>query len=383
VTVNVLALYADQSGCGDYRVRFPAGAVNADPDLGVKVRTADHLDADAIYEGPRMRIRRIDLPYGTRVVSFQRPTKGSLVGAMKWLRERRPDVGLVVELDDDLMSLPAQHEAFGQLNPRISPTENTTWLRHALNLADAVTVSTPELAKRYGGNRPTFVVRNGVPPLMLSQCPSRALSHNGKDRDRIIGWAGYTGTHPGDLEVTSGAVADVMADRTQGREVRFRNIGPRDGLCKALDLPPEMTDQVEASGWLDPTMYRIALASLDIGIVPLQDTAFNRAKSTLKALEFAAAGVPVIASDLPEFAALRDAGLPIQLVKPRRKDWTTALTRILSLSDDALYSVAYAHRQWAREHAVVDERASEWAHAWLYAASVAQRRSNGAARVAS
>jgi glycosyltransferase involved in cell wall biosynthesis len=347
----------------------------------VKVRTADYLDADAVYDGPRMRIRRVDLPYGVQVVTFQRPMRAGLVGAMKWLKERRPDVGLVVELDDDLMSLPAQHEAFGALNPRISPAENTAWLRQALTMADVVTVSTPELGKRYGGTRPTFVVRNGVPEKMTAQCPSRAMTDGVRDRERIVGWAGYTGTHPGDLEVTSGAVATLL-NRSSGR-VRFRNIGPRDGVEKALQLPPGTESLVEASGWLEPRMYRLALASLDVGIVPLQDTAFNQAKSTLKALEFAAAGVPVIASELPEFVTLRNAGLPLYLAKARRKDWSAALNRLLSLSDDDLRQLAHAHRQWVLGHATVDHRAPEWAHAWRYAASVAQRRINGAFRVAS
>ena len=380
--INVLALYADNTGCGDYRVRFPAQAVNADPDLAVRVRVADHLDADAAYQGSKITIRRIDVPPGVQVVSFQRPTKASLVGAMKWLKERRPDIGIVIELDDDLEHLPAQHEAFGTLNPRNSPTENTAWLSQALTLADALTVSTPELGRRYGGSKPTFVIRNGVPSAMLDQHSSRALSTGNKGGERVLGWAGYTGTHPGDLEITSGAVGDIMSRRPAGRTVRFRNIGPIDGIVKALDLPLHLASQVEASGWLDPQLYRVGLSELDVGIVPLADTAFNRCKSGLKALEMAAAGVPVIASDLPEFVALRDAGMPLTLVGPRRKEWNAALTWLLSLSDEQLRQTANQHRRWVATYATVDKRAEEWAGAWRYAASVAARRST-TARVAS
>jgi glycosyltransferase involved in cell wall biosynthesis len=312
------------------------------------------------------------------VVSVQRPTRAALVGAMKWIKERRPDVGLVVELDDDLVNLPAGHEGFGFLDPRRNPQENSAWLRMGLQLADVVTVSTPELAKRFGGSRPTYVIRNGVPGSMLEQYPSRAMAQGQKDNQRIIGWAGYTGTHPGDLEITNGAIRDIMQRAPGGREIRFRNIGPHEGLAKALDLPLELQGQVEASGWLDPHLYRVSLASLDIGIVPLQDTAFNRAKSTLKALEMAAAGVPVVASDLPEFRALRSEGLPLWLVKPKRKEWYGALARLCTLEDDELRQAANQHRRWVASYGTVDNRAPEWASAWRYAASVAQRRSNGA-----
>jgi glycosyltransferase involved in cell wall biosynthesis len=375
--INVLALYADMTGCGDYRVRFPAQAVNDDPTLNTSVRVADHLPADASFQGSRIHIRRIDVPAGVSVVSFQRPSKASLVGAMKWLKERRPDVGIVLEMDDDLFNLPAQHEAFGTLAARNSPEENVVWLRQAMRLADVLTFSTPELARRYGGSTPTFVVRNGVPESMLSH-QARALGR-GYDPERRIGWAGYTGTHPGDLEVTNGAVADVVTSQPNGRSVLFRNIGPIDGVAKALGLPPELEAKVEASGWLDPNLYRVALGGLDIGLVPLQDTAFNRAKSALKALEFAAAGVPVIASPLPEFRDLQQRGLPILLAGPRRRDWTAAINRLLNMSEDQLRQVANNHRKWVQQNGTVNCRAAEWAHAWRLAASIAHRRVRRAA----
>jgi glycosyltransferase involved in cell wall biosynthesis len=309
------------------------------------------------------------------VVSFQRPTRAALVGAMKWLKEVRPDVGLVVELDDDLLHLHPAHEAFGALDPRKNSVENVAWLRQALLLADVVTVSTPELAKRYGGNRPVHVIRNAIPEEMLTQYPSRALSSGVKDHRRVIGWAGYVGTHPGDLEVTSGAIGDVLAANP---DLRFRNVGPWEGLIQALGLPEELHNRVQFAGWLEPTLYRAGLSELDIGIVPLADTAFNRAKSTLKALEMAAAGVPVVASDLPEFRALRAEGLPLWLVKPRRREWVGALSRLCALDDDELRLAATQHRRWVASYGTVDKRAPEWASAWRYAASVAQRRTNGA-----
>jgi glycosyltransferase involved in cell wall biosynthesis len=129
---------------------------------------------------------------------------------------------------------------------------------------------------------------------------------------------------------------------------------------------------------LNPELYRIGLSSLDIGIVPLADTAFNRGKSALKALEMAAAGVPVVASDLPEFRELRQAGLPLWLVRPRRREWVGALSRLCLLDDAELRAAANQHRRWVASYGTVDKHAPEWASAWRYAASVAQRRSSGA-----
>lgn len=372
--INVLALYADLSGCGDYRVRFPADAVNArSSELGVWVEVADHLPADAIAEGTRYRIKRVDVPKHVHVVSFQRPLRALMYGAIAWIRARRPDVAVVVELDDDLAVIPRSNQAYDAIHPSRSLTENTSWLGRSTRVAHAITVSTPALATAYGhlGARP-FVVRNAVPSEMLDQ-PSRVIDRRERenDHDRIVGWAGSVGTHRGDLDVMGGALADVVGvDRTDGRRVRFRNVGPRDGLSEALRLRNE---DVEAAGWVSPPAYRVGLGELDVGVVPLADTRFNRGKSALKVVELAAAGVPVVASITPEHEVLRSAGMPIWLVKNRRRDWVRAVRSLLDLDENELRDVALAQRDAVRRLHTVDARAKEWANAWRWAASAANR----------
>lgn len=371
--IDVLALYADMSGCGDYRVRLPANAVNErSSELGVHVTVSGHLQADAIAEGTRYRIRRVDVPPGVSVVSFQRPTKAAMAGAVMWLRRYRPDVSTVVELDDDLAAVPTGNQAFGAVHPARSPHENYSWLRRAIAHADAITVSTPEIANRYRvQGQSAFVIRNAAPSSMLRQS-SRVIDRTSRDQDvdRVIGWAGSVGTHPGDLDVMSGALADVVGvDRTDGRRVRFRNVGPRDGLSDALNL---RDDDIEASGWLTPELYRVGLGELDVGVVPLADTRFNRSKSWLKVLEFAAAGVPVVASYTNEHHELRRQGMPIWLVKNRRHNWVRALRSVLDLDSDELRELGVAHRDFVRMYHTVDVRADEWAAAWTSVACTAR-----------
>lgn len=374
---NVISLYSDRSGCGDYRVRFPAEEVNRRSyELGVSVEPTDHLSADATFTGSKYHIRHIAVPGGIQVVSFQRPTTAAVAGAMEWLRARRPDLGLVVELDDDLAGLPAGNAAFGAIHGKADPTEGYPWFRKALACADVLTVSTPELARRYGTpTRPAFLIRNAVPASMIEQGPSNALGYrigSAENSDRILGWAGYVGTHTGDLESTCSALAEfVGVDKTDGRTVCFRNIGPRDGVAGALGL---REDDVEASGWLRPYEYRLALGSLDVGVVPLADTRFNASKSAIKGLEMLAAGVPVIASRLPEYVELQRSGAPIWVVKNTRKEWSGAVRRMLALTDGELRELAESGREYARRYGTVSARAEEWAKAWSAAARVAARR---------
>jgi hypothetical protein len=61
--------------------------------------------------------------------------------------------------------------------------------------------------------------------------------------------------------------------------------------------------------------------------VPLRDVAFNRAKSWVKGLEYAAASVPFVAQDLPEYGRLA-TGHGIGLLAHRTRDWLRWLERL-------------------------------------------------------
>lgn len=62
----------------------------------------------------------------------------------------------------------------------------------------------------------------------------------------------------------------------------------------------------------------------DIGVVPLEDSKFNSAKSSLKYLEYSAALLPVVASNVFSYRSERRNGGPIPLVKDAR-EWYEAL----------------------------------------------------------
>jgi hypothetical protein len=368
-------LFADRAGCGEYLVLGPARAVNARPELGVRCTTADHLPADATETVNGYSIRSITPPRDVDVIVFQRPMRAAMIGAMKWLAQRRPDIALVVEIDDDLLAIPTSNSAFMRLQPKVNHNENIGWLREALHLADMITVSTPELKSRYGMRTPAVAVRNAIPRSVLSQ-PARTLSRGRKvaadaDENRVIGWAGWTGTHAADPLVTSGALADVVGvPRDDDRTISFRNIGPGDGVAGAFGLESELAG---ATGWLPLDLYRAGMGQLDVGIVPLEDTRFNRSKSFLKAIEFAAAAVPVVVSDTPEHRYLRDNGMPLMLAT-RRREWVKALRSLVDLDDEGLRDLAVAHRENVRLYHTIEGRVEDWTSAWKRAADLGARR---------
>ena len=114
----------------------------------------------------------------------------------------------------------------------------------------------------------------------------------------VVGWCGATPWRSGDLET----LADVLPgflEEVDGTFVHHGTIGPGDtSAYDALHIPAHRRGP---SMPLVPVVdYPGVVTGFDIGIVPLADHPFNRAKSAIKSMEYAAAGIPFVAADLPE-----------------------------------------------------------------------------------
>jgi glycosyltransferase involved in cell wall biosynthesis len=126
------------------------------------------------------------------------------------------------------------------------------------------------------------------------------------------------------------------------------------------------TMRLSSTTWRPLCLHHFIVASLDVGIVPLADTAFNAAKSWLKGLEYAAMGIPFVASHLPEYELLRDRGIGI-LAHSKAKSWNRALSGLMDNPErDALgreYRTIVANDLTIRSHAWRWPEA--WRSAWL------------------
>ncbi len=205
-------------------------------------------------------------------------------------RCRTTGARLLYDLDDDLLHIPRDHPEAGMLRPR-APTV-ARMLRHA----DAVWVSTPGLAEALRATRSEVrVVPNGLDERLwgVPRAEARPLPY--PVRLLFMGSA----THLGDWQVAAGAMARVVA--LFGPGVAFEMIG----VAGPVALPswvnrvsPSKSGMASYPGFVNwITQHR----SWDIGIAPLADTAFNRCKSAIKTMDYAALGLPVLASDVPAY----------------------------------------------------------------------------------
>jgi hypothetical protein len=335
--VKIYVYPADQAGCGKYRMYWPAEALQAQGcDMITVVNPGDttgiggRLDGDTLVEA--------HFPDDAEIVVLQRPCSQYLTDAIPLMQAK--GVVVVVDMDDDLASVHPSNPAFQFMHPKRSPTSNWHHVARACKMADLVTVSTPQLAERYGAHGRVAILPNCVPGKFLK------VEHEDNDE---VGWAGALHSHPTDPQAIGAGL------RLAGLE-HCRIIGPaEDGLDQAFSI------QCEADGLIPFDIWPNAVTRLGVGLAPLADTRFNQAKSWLKPLEYAACGVPWVGSDLPEYRRFFNlTGSGHLAIKP--KNWAAAIKR---LRRDA----AYRHDQSAAGRMVAAEwtiegNAWRWLEAW-------------------
>lgn len=362
-----VALYpSDDTGCGLSRIIFPAEAARAE-NVQVDIHHCPPHDPDRPparmlpleYHPDNPRLVR-PIHVDAQVLVFQRPVEEDLVACLPQLKAS--GYAIVVEIDDDLERLNPQHPASQWLNPKANPRVNWRHQREAAKMADLVIVSTPALAARYGGHGRVRVLPNCIPERVLS------LAHTGDGR--TVGWSGWTRTHPGDLRATGGGVQQALDDTG----ARFLQVGPGDEVQKQLALvdEPEITGPVR-----NIEDYYRTLTRLDVGICPLADSQFNDAKSYLKILEMAGAGVAVVASPVAEYAKAADEGL-CTLAGWRGREWRRQVTRLLE-SRPMRHDLAGHTREIIAERHTYEGSGWRWAEAWADALQNARSRSLKAA----
>jgi Glycosyl transferases group 1 len=200
---------------------------------------------------------------------------------------RRRGAAICWDNDDDLSVIPHESPVYEQFSGARG-AEHAAATRTALQGADLVTTPSGELAERFqrAGAARVSVIENNLPPEFLEYGQRR---HEGV----VIGW---TAALDHDADVAALRV-DALLRRVLDvhRDVRVVTIGVDlrlGGARYAHHAPLDLMKLLDYVG------------EYDIGIAPLADIAFNRARSNIKLKEYAACGVPWLASPVGPYADL-------------------------------------------------------------------------------
>lgn len=338
--MKVLMLAADSGGCGFYRMRAPAEEAQL---LGVDVTVADGFDARAIQH-PDGTVEIEEVQTDADLIVFQRPLDNAMTSAIK--QAKRQGIATIVEIDDDFSTVHKYNVAhaamFGQTHT------GAHWVEEACKVADHITVSTPQLTK-YARHGRYSILRNCVPQSIFEYTVQ-------KSGETKVGWSGSVQTHPDDLQQTKGAVGEVLAKNNLPMYV----VG--DGKYVATNLKLSKDTPVYATGWLPLEGYYEGVSTfIDIGIVPLELSPFNQAKSTLKGLEYAALGIPFVATPTREYERLEAYGIGKTAKSPG--EWRKHLQRMIDRPEETQRIAKEARDRIEAEH-TYRVNAPQWIEAW-------------------
>lgn len=310
------------SGCMYYRLKLPHEQLAAH---GWDVTWA----SGDLETGPGINARSME---GHDVIVGQRLNAPG--GVHVWREARTITSRLVYELDDDVFHITAENfKAY------------THWGRpdvldaaiHAIEIADLVTVSTEPLAEVLREFNPAVAV-------LPNHIPAFVCGIERRRRDRpCIGWMGGA-SHGLDVGIIVSPVKRFLK-RFPGWDLRLA----------ATDFRPTFKAGKRASfsRWVqvndDPEGFYRSV-DFDIGLAPVMPTTFNASKSYLKALEYAALGIPVIASDWHPYREFVRHGETGFLVR-RDHEWLKYMS-ILAADDGLRESMGVKARELARQYTI-------------------------------
>ena len=260
---------------------------------------------------------------------------------------RRAGLAVVWDHDDAVDLAPGHAPRALELQRR------TAEVRAMLRLSDVATTTSEALATRYRelGAEAVHVIENHLGPHYadLERPP-----HDGV----VVGWAAWV---------------DHLAD--------WRELGLREVFLRLLDAHPRLRvesvaiddlglprDRYTWSDLVPFTQLGERVARFDVGIAPIADHAFNRARSNIKLKEYAAAGVAWLASPIGPYAGLgeRQGG---RLVPD--DGWHDALDELIR-NDRLRRKLAKRGRRWAAQQ-MLTKHVDRWEAALAEAVERARR----------
>lgn len=260
-------------------------------------------------------------------------------------RLRNGGVKIVYNIDDDLHT-----PAFG--------AGQLAAVELFLRSADLVLVSTQPLADRLAEyNRHIRVLPNALDERLLS--PELGRRRSIFDLDPLV--IGYMGTHTHDEDLR--LIVESLRQIKAATPLELHLIGVTEDketwrLLEALPFPvrrvkPPTPEYPHFMAWFSSQVR------WEIGLAPLQKTDFNQCKSDVKFLDYAAAGVGGIYSNVTAYAGSVQHGVTGWLADASVESWRAGLLALIEDPELRQTMAANAHRYLLAERTLA-QRWGEW-----------------------
>lgn len=281
---------------------------------------------DAHYAPGRMPPERSH----SKLIVGERLMYPEVLGEWRRLRQHHR---LVYEIDDDVWTVdPVNLQAFRAF--RVHSIQDA--METLCSVSDMVTVTTEPLAeviRKRTGQQNIRIIPNFIEAKMLATERPR--------RPHVtIGWVGGS-SHGKDLAMIAHPVRSVMdADKSLRLHIIGCDFRPTFGILNFARFTPWENDH--------DALY--AHYDFDIGLAPIESSTFNASKSSLKCLEYAALGIPVVASDFLPYQGFVIDGVTGFLCRTA-KQWRNRI-RELAHDADLRESMSAKARELAAQHTI-------------------------------
>lgn len=237
---------------------------------------------------------------------------------------------VVTDLDDMLWEVPK-----GSIADKYWNADQIMGFIQTLAVSDAVITSTKWLAARLMSDFkiPSLIILNTVDIEHFDE-----VHHNyGKP---YLGWAGCPAVRPDDMDVY-GKVLDKVY-----KKVKIQHSGDIAGMLTFEETTGHKPDRIlpvaHPSGYAD-------LLNFHIGAVPLSLNNFNRAKSDIKGIEYAAAGIPFVASPMPAYKQLQKEWGDVVRLARTPEEWEEHITDLLDFETRRAAGEELRKKAWLRD----------------------------------
>jgi glycosyltransferase involved in cell wall biosynthesis len=208
---------------------------------------------------------------------------------LQWLVRQAKDAGVAIvwDNDDDVAAMPKTNPLYARYGGPKS-RGMLAGVKAMVQLADVVTTPSEVLAEQYRGlgGADVRVLENYLPREFSRVRP---VKHEGVAIACLAGLEHQIDYQRLGLRETLERLLDAHPD------LRVLSIG------LGLGLPPERYEHIKLVDFLELAR---TLARCDIGIAPIVDIPWNRARSNVKLKEYAAAGLPWLASPVGPYLSM-------------------------------------------------------------------------------
>ena len=361
------------SGCAWWRFRLPFNKL---------IKLGSRLDI-GLHNDPSRSISKeqaYEISDKTNIVGVQSPGD---VDALRLIKQYKTEgKKVVIDYDDfsfDLSPYNPRYHALGTKetticdennNPKIVwrdqenefdvklNTERYNAFTGCVASASCITTTTNYLANKFREkNQNVKVCPNSIDFELWKPVP-RPDKYQGQIR---MGWFGGD-SHYGDLKVLKSVLKTIL-DKYP-KVVLVLQAPPVPFWTDIFQDIPK--DRIDWKYWVDLKYYTLLLANrhFDIGLCPLEDTEFNRCKSNIKTLEFAALKVPVVATNMTPYNDLPFKHMDNILLAKTDKEWVECLSKLIE-DQDLRNQLANRAFETTKKYFDMDKNCYIWENAYL------------------